>query len=71
VWERETMTAAEAAETAAKEGCNRGVLFGLKRTWPPSVGCGHGKTKAKEEAGGWDKESIAEGRGNVLIYLRL
>jgi len=35
------------------------------------VGCGHSKTKAEEEAGGWDKESIAEGRGNVLIYLRL
>ena len=28
---------------------SRGVLFGLKRVWPPSVGCGHDKTEALEE----------------------
>jgi len=31
VWERETMTTKEAVETTVEEGCNRGVLFGLKR----------------------------------------
>jgi hypothetical protein len=57
------MAATEAAKTTVEEGCNRGVLLRLKRAWPQSVGCGHGKTEAKEETGGWDEESIAKGRG--------
>jgi len=28
---------------------SRGVLFGLKRVWPPSVGCGHEKTEVLDE----------------------
>jgi len=84
------MATKEAAEIIVEEGCNRGVLSGLKRAWPPSVGCSHGRTEASEEAidtvekevgtadaiereaaDGWDKESITEGRGSVLIYLGL
>jgi len=30
VWERQIMAATEAAENASEEGCNRGVLLGLK-----------------------------------------
>jgi hypothetical protein len=31
VWKRETITMKEAVEIVSKEGCNRGVLLGLKR----------------------------------------
>jgi len=51
VWERDTIAAAEAIETSAEEGYNRGALLGLKRAWPTSVGCGHCRTKAEEEGG--------------------
>jgi hypothetical protein len=44
------MLTAEAAVTAAEEGCNRGELVGLKKAWPPSIGCGHGRAEALEEA---------------------
>jgi len=40
------------AITTIEEGSNRGVLFGLTRAWPASVGSGHDKTKAEEKTGG-------------------
>ena len=40
----------------AEEGSNRGVLFGLTRAWPASVGSGHGKTEANEDTGGVAEE---------------
>ena len=51
MWERDTIAAAEAVETSAKEGCSRGALLGLKRAWPTFVGCGHCRTEAEEEGG--------------------
>jgi len=44
------MLTAEAAVTAVKEGCNREELVGLKKAWPPSIGCGHERAEALEEA---------------------
>jgi hypothetical protein len=45
------MLAVKSVVTIAKKGCSRRELVGLKRAWPPSIGCGHDKTKALEEAG--------------------
>lgn len=39
------------AETALEKGCNKGVLLGLIRAWPPAVGCDHGRTEAEEDNG--------------------
>jgi hypothetical protein len=50
VWERETIAVEEAAQTTSEEGCNRGVLLGLKGAWPPAVGCGHGRTEVEEDS---------------------
>ena len=80
VWERERIVA-----TITEEGYNKGVLFGLKRAWPPFGRCGHDKTKADEEigaaieeetgtggaikgeaVGGWEEESISEGKRKWL-----
>jgi len=44
------MLAVKSAVTTAKEGCRRRELVGLKRAWPPSIGCGHDRTKALKEA---------------------
>ena len=44
------MLAAKSVVTAAEKGYNREELVWLKRTWPPSIGCGHGRTEALEEA---------------------
>jgi len=44
-----------------EEGCNRGVLFGLKRAWPPSVGCGHGRIEAEKETGATTEEETSTG----------
>jgi hypothetical protein len=44
------MLAAKSAVAAAEKGCSRRELVGLKRAWPPSIGCGHSRTKALEEA---------------------
>jgi len=52
------MAVAATTETAAKKSYNRGVLFGLKRAWPPSVGYGHGETQADEEAGAAIEEEV-------------
>jgi hypothetical protein len=41
----------EAVEIVSKEGCNRGVLLGLKRAWPPTIGCSHGRTEVEEDSG--------------------
>jgi hypothetical protein len=49
------------AAAAVEEGYNRGVLFGLKRAWPPSVGCGHDRTKAEEETSAAIKEETGIG----------
>jgi len=43
-----------------EEGCNRGVLFGLIRAWPTSIGSGHDKTKAEEDIG-----DVAEEETNI------
>jgi len=53
------MVVAVAAATAAVESCNRGVLLGMKRVWPPFVGYGHGRTEVEEEAGAAAKEEIS------------
>ena len=50
------MLAVKSAVTTAKEGCSRRELVGLKRAWPPSIGCGHDRTKALEEAGAATEE---------------
>jgi hypothetical protein len=52
------MLAAEFAVTAAEEGCSKGELVGLKRAWSPSIGCGHGRTEALEEAGVRAEEEV-------------
>ena len=36
---------------SAEEDDNKGVLLGLKRAWPTSVGWGHCRTEAEEEGG--------------------
>ena len=51
VWKRKIIAAAEAAEAVSEKGCNRGVLLGLKRVWPPADGCGHGRTEAEDDRG--------------------
>jgi hypothetical protein len=53
-----------------EEGCNRGVLFGLTRAWPASIGNGHGKTEAEEDTGDAAEEETniggaAEGEATV------
>jgi hypothetical protein len=40
-----------AVAVAAEKGCSRKELVGLKRACPPSIGYGHSRTKALEEAG--------------------
>ena len=37
------------AVAITEEGWNRGVLFGLTRAWPASIGSGHDKTKVEED----------------------
>jgi hypothetical protein len=53
-WERETMAVA-----IAEEGCNRGVLFGLTRAWPASIGSCHGKTEIEEDTGDATEEETS------------
>jgi len=50
VWQREIIAAIKVVETTSEEGCNKGVLWGLKRVWPPAVGYGHGRIEAEEES---------------------
>jgi hypothetical protein len=63
VCEREMIATANMAKTASEEGWNKGVLRGLKRAWPPAVGCGYGGTEVEEESGNTaakDKGAVAE-----------
>jgi hypothetical protein len=53
------MLAVKSVVTTSKKGCSRRELVGLKRAWSPSIGCGHDRTKALEEAGAAAEEEAS------------